>query len=96
MCFVLRVAVPNKGSLHGPAVELLSAAGYQVHRDGKALFAADAANGVQYHARCPRRALIDTTSTGSITSSMPCRYSGHHPPGDQPTTAPIRSDTHPA
>lgn len=45
---MLRVAVPNKGSLHAPAMELLSAAGYQAHRDGKALFATDAANGVQF------------------------------------------------
>lgn len=48
MCFVLRVAVPNKGSLHGPALELMGDAGYQVHRDGKALFATDAVNGVQF------------------------------------------------
>src|SRR5689334_15166123 len=45
---MLRVAVPNKGSLHGPATELLSAAGYQVHRDHKALFASDPANAVQF------------------------------------------------
>src|SRR2546421_12320255 len=45
---MLRVAVPNKGSLHGPSVELLSAAGYQVHRDNKSLFASDPANDVQF------------------------------------------------
>ena len=45
---MLRVAVPNKGSLNGPAVQLLSDAGYRVHRDNKALFATDAANDVQF------------------------------------------------
>jgi ATP phosphoribosyltransferase len=45
---MLRVAVPNKGSLHGPATELLNAAGYQVQREHKALFATDPENGVQF------------------------------------------------
>jgi ATP phosphoribosyltransferase len=45
---MLRVAVPNKGSLHGPAAELLTAAGYQVHREPKALFASDPTNDVQF------------------------------------------------
>ncbi|MGH4021492.1 MAG: ATP phosphoribosyltransferase [Pseudonocardiaceae bacterium] len=45
---MLRVAVPNKGSLHGPAIELLSAAGYRVHREAKAMFATDATNDVQF------------------------------------------------
>jgi ATP phosphoribosyltransferase len=45
---MLRVAVPNKGSLHGPAVELLGAAGYQVHREHKSLFATDPGNDVQF------------------------------------------------
>jgi ATP phosphoribosyltransferase len=45
---MLRVAVPNKGSLNDPAVQLLSSAGYRVHRDQKALFATDMANEVQF------------------------------------------------
>ncbi|MGH3844629.1 MAG: ATP phosphoribosyltransferase [Pseudonocardiaceae bacterium] len=45
---MLRVAVPNKGSLNGPATQLLSAAGYRVHREHKALFATDVANDVQF------------------------------------------------
>lgn len=44
---MLRVAVPNKGSLHGPATELLTDAGYRVHRDRKAMFATDTAHGLQ-------------------------------------------------
>ncbi|MGH3833137.1 MAG: ATP phosphoribosyltransferase [Pseudonocardiaceae bacterium] len=45
---MLRVAVPNKGSLNGPAIELLSAAGYRVHREHKALFATDVTHDVQF------------------------------------------------
>lgn len=45
---MLRVAVPNKGSLHCPAMQLLSAAGYRVHREHKALFATDVTNDVQF------------------------------------------------
>lgn len=45
---MLRVAVPNKGSLNAPAMQLLSAAGYWVHREDKALFATDATNDVQF------------------------------------------------
>lgn len=45
---MLRVAVPNKGSLSGPAIQLLSDAGYRVHREHKALFAIDTANDVQF------------------------------------------------
>ncbi|MGH3781148.1 MAG: ATP phosphoribosyltransferase [Pseudonocardiaceae bacterium] len=45
---MLRVAVPNKGSLNGPATQLLSAAGYRVHREHKALFATDVTNDVQF------------------------------------------------
>jgi len=45
---MLRVAVPNKGSLHGPATELLTDAGYRVQQgDRTALFVTDTANGVQ-------------------------------------------------
>lgn len=45
---MLRVAVPNKGPLNDPATQLLSAAGYRVHREHKALFATDVTNDVQF------------------------------------------------
>lgn len=45
---MLRVAVPNKGSLHAPAVDLLTAAGYRVHRGHKRLFATDPVNNIQF------------------------------------------------
>lgn len=44
---MLRLAVPNKGTLSRPAVELLADAGYRVHREPKALFVTDADNALQ-------------------------------------------------
>jgi ATP phosphoribosyltransferase len=44
---MLRVAVPNKGSLSAPATELLGEAGYRVHREHRALLATDRDNQVQ-------------------------------------------------
>ncbi|MFC7344530.1 ATP phosphoribosyltransferase [Saccharopolyspora griseoalba] len=45
---MLRLAVPNKGSLNGPATSLLTEAGYRVHRENKALFATDTDNDLQF------------------------------------------------
>lgn len=45
---MLRFAVPNKGSLSGPATSLLVEAGYRVHRDSKVLFAVDTENALQF------------------------------------------------
>ena len=44
---MLRVAVPNKGSLSRPATELLGESGYRVHREHRALLATDRDNQVQ-------------------------------------------------
>ncbi|MGJ7907849.1 ATP phosphoribosyltransferase [Actinopolyspora sp. H202] len=45
---MLRVAVPNKGSLHGPTTQLLEEAGYRLHREHRALFAEDTGNNVRF------------------------------------------------
>lgn len=45
---MLRVAVPNKGGLSGPAMELLGDAGYEASKDGKNLFLANPELGVQF------------------------------------------------
>lgn len=45
---VLRVAVPNKGSLSSPSIQLLGEAGYRMQREHRALFATDADNQVQF------------------------------------------------
>ncbi|MGI8307022.1 ATP phosphoribosyltransferase [Saccharopolyspora hattusasensis] len=51
---MLRIAVPNKGSLNAPASQLLTEAGYRVHRENKALFVTDNTNNVQFVFLRPR------------------------------------------
>ncbi|MEU5849467.1 ATP phosphoribosyltransferase [Saccharopolyspora shandongensis] len=46
---MLRVAVPNKGSLSGPAVQLLGEAGFQINRRCKELTAVDEENKVTFN-----------------------------------------------
>ena len=43
---MIRIALPNKGSLSEEAATLVKAAGYQVRRDAKELSVLDAANDV--------------------------------------------------
>jgi len=50
----IRVAVPNKGSLSDPAVEMLRAAGYRHRRDPRELVLVDAANDVEFFFLRPR------------------------------------------
>ncbi|PID53065.1 MAG: ATP phosphoribosyltransferase [Micrococcales bacterium] len=51
---MLRVAVPNKGSLSEPAERILSEAGYPARRDGKQLTAIDEQNGIHLFFLRPR------------------------------------------
>ncbi len=51
---VLRLAVPNKGSLSQPAVEMLREAGYRQRVDAKRLTLSDADNGVEFFYLRPR------------------------------------------
>jgi ATP phosphoribosyltransferase len=51
---VLRIAVPNKGSLSEPAAEMLREAGYRTRRDPKELVVTDADNGVELFYLRPR------------------------------------------
>jgi ATP phosphoribosyltransferase len=51
---MLRVAVPNKGSLSETAVEMLHEAGYAQRRDPRALNARDERNGVEFFYLRPR------------------------------------------
>jgi ATP phosphoribosyltransferase len=48
MSQILRVAVPNKGTLSEPAAEILSEAGYRRRSDPKDLTVIDSANGVEF------------------------------------------------
>lgn len=51
---MLRIAVPNKGSLSEPAVELLREAGYKQRRDPRELVLVDARNDVEFFFLRPR------------------------------------------
>lgn len=51
---MLRVAVPNKGSLAVPAAEMLREAGYRGRRDSRELVLIDADNGVEFFFLRPR------------------------------------------
>ena len=51
---MLRIAVPNKGSLSEPAAEMLREAGYRVRRDAKELVVADSDNEVEFFYLRPR------------------------------------------
>ena len=50
----MRIAVPNKGSLSEPAVEMLREAGYRVRRDTKELVVGDPDNDVEFFYLRPR------------------------------------------
>ena len=51
---MLRIAVPNKGSLSETAVEMLREAGYATRRDPKELIVADPRNNVEFFYLRPR------------------------------------------
>lgn len=51
---MLRIAVPNKGTLSETAVQMLHEAGYATRRDSKELIVADPRNGVEFFYLRPR------------------------------------------
>lgn len=59
---MLRIAVPNKGSLSGPAGEMLHEAGYLQRRDSKELRIVDPVNGVEFFYLRPRDIAIYVSS----------------------------------
>ena len=69
---MLRIAVPNKGSLAEPAAEMLREAGYRGRRDSKELILADADNDVEFFFLRPRDIAV---YVGSGTLDL-----GHHRP----------------
>ncbi|WP_112468006.1 ATP phosphoribosyltransferase [Streptomyces triticisoli] len=62
---MLRIAVPNKGSLAGPAAEMLHEAGYQQRRESKELRIVDPTNEVEFFYLRPRDIAI-YVSTGRL------------------------------
>ncbi|MEU3828644.1 ATP phosphoribosyltransferase [Streptomyces sp. NPDC029080] len=59
---MLRIAVPNKGSLSGPAAEMLHEAGYQQRREAKELRIVDPENEVEFFYLRPRDIAIYVSS----------------------------------
>ena len=51
---MLRIAVPNKGSLSGPAAEMLHEAGYRQRKEAKELVLVDPDNQVEFFFLRPR------------------------------------------
>jgi ATP phosphoribosyltransferase len=59
---MLRIAVPNKGSLSGPAAEMLHEAGYRQRRESKELRIVDPVNEVEFFYLRPRDIAIYVSS----------------------------------
>src|SRR6476646_2498042 len=51
---MLRVAIPNKGTLSGPAIQMLREAGYRQRRDDRDLVCRDEGNDVEFFYLRPR------------------------------------------
>lgn len=66
---MLRIAVPNKGSLSEPAIELLAEAGYRTRRRGRELVLTDAVNDVGLFFLRPRDIAVYVGS-GSIHAGI--------------------------
>jgi ATP phosphoribosyltransferase len=62
---MLRIAVPNKGSLSAPAAAMLHEAGYRQRKESKELMTVDAVNGVEFFYLRPRDIAI-YVSTGRL------------------------------
>jgi len=59
---MLRIAVPNKGSLSGPAADMLHEAGYRQRKEAKELVLFDSANDVEFFYLRPRDIAIYVSS----------------------------------
>ena len=66
---MLRIAVPNKGSLSDPAQDILGESGYRRRRDPKQLVLADPDNGVEFFFLRPRDIAVYVGS-GSVDAGI--------------------------
>lgn len=66
---MLRIAIPNKGSLSEPACRMLKEAGYRQRRSGRELVLADEANGVEFFFLRPRDIAI-YVGTGTVDAGI--------------------------
>ena len=68
---MLRIAVPNKGSLSESAVDMLREAGYAIRRDTKELVVADPDNDAEFFYLRPRDIAIYVGSGTVDAGAMP-------------------------
>ena len=94
---MLRIAVPNKGSLSEPAITMLTEAGYRTRRTGRELVLLDEANGVELFFLRPQtspstwaRAPSTPASPAVICSSIPAWRPSSTCPGLRPFNFPFR------
>ena len=90
---MLRIAVPNKGSLSDPAITMLSEAGYRTRRTGRELVLVDEANDVELFFLRPRDIAVYvgqgtvhgtcSWTPGSTRSSI-CPWASPAPPSASP------------
>ena len=66
---MLRIAVPNKGSLSEPAVEMLREAGYKQRRDSRELVLADPDNDAEFFFLRPRDVAV-YVGTGTVDAGI--------------------------
>ncbi|MDU0967812.1 MAG: ATP phosphoribosyltransferase [Actinomycetaceae bacterium] len=66
---MLRIAIPNKGALSGPAVDMLAAAGYRTKRHGRELFITDEPGDVTLFFLRPRDIAV-AVSEGTIDAGI--------------------------
>ena len=69
---MLRIAVPNKGTLSETAVEMLREAGYATRRDPKELIVADPRNDVEFFYLRPRD-IATYVGSGAQIGRASCR-----------------------
>lgn len=67
---MLRVAVPNKGALSEPAIEILSEAGYRRRTESKDLTVLDPVNNVEFFF-CGPKTLLSTSDPATWISGSP-------------------------
>ena len=84
---MLRVAVPNKGSLAQPAWDILREAGYKQRRDTRKLVLVDVENDVEFFFIRPRDVAV-YVGAGTVDEVLPaaicCSIPGRKPSNTSP------------
>ena len=76
---MLRIAVPNKGSLSEPAAAMLTEAGYRTRRTGRELVLLDDVNEVELFFLRPRDIAV-YVGQGTVHAGITCPWASPAPP----------------